>query len=120
MAGTILYFSEIIIITFTVNLNIFMKIIASSLLRVCWYASSMIVNTIANINMMLIRYVVPDTPGQQHSLLAGLDVNPLEGWDPAKVGDNYGINADTETDADAKGGHHREKVTKLWTFSVRP
>jgi len=31
-------------------------------------------------------YVVPDTPGQQHSLLAGLDVNPLEGWDPAKVG----------------------------------
>ena len=35
-------------------------------------------------NIML-RYVVPDTPGKQHSLLAGLDVNPLEGWDPAKV-----------------------------------
>ena len=99
MAGTILYFSEIIIITFTVNLNIFMKIIASSLLRVCWYASSMIVNTIANINMMLIRYVVPDTPGQQHSLLAGLDVNPLEGWDPAKVGDKYGSDADADADA---------------------
>ena len=32
-----------------------------------------------------LRYVVPDTPGKQHSLLAGLDVNPLEGWDPAKV-----------------------------------
>ena len=39
---------------------------------------------------MFIRYVVPDTPGQQHSLLAGLDVNPLEGWDPAKVGHNNG------------------------------
>ena len=33
----------------------------------------------------MLRYVVPDTPGKQHSLLAGLDVNPLEGWDPAKV-----------------------------------
>ena len=31
------------------------------------------------------RYVVPETPGQRHSVVAGLDVNPLEGWDPAKV-----------------------------------
>ena len=37
------------------------------------------------IKIISTRYVVPDTPGQQHSLLAGLDVNPLEGWDPAKV-----------------------------------
>ena len=43
----------------------------------------------------MLRYVVPDTPGKQHSLLAGLDVNPLEGWDPAKV--NH---------SDADGNHH--------------
>ena len=56
----------------------------------------MIVDTITKINMKFIRYVVPDTPGQQHSLLAGLDVNPLEGWDPAKVADR-----DADADADA-------------------
>ena len=60
----------------------------------------MTVITITTIIMMLIRYVVPDTPGQQHSLLAGLDVNPLEGWDPAKGGDGDGNDADIDADTD--------------------
>ena len=56
------------------------------------------------INLMFIRYVVPDTPGQQHSLLAGLDVNPLEGWDPAKVVDNYCSDADAQFKPTRWGG----------------
>ena len=70
-------------ITFTVNLNISEdhRIITITP-TVIMFVSLLFIE----INFILIRYVVPDTPGQQHSLLAGLDVNPLEGWDPAKVG----------------------------------
>lgn len=30
--------------------------------------------------------MVPDRPGLRHTLLAGLDINPLDSWDPQKVG----------------------------------
>ena len=29
--------------------------------------------------------MVPDRPGLRHTLLAGLDINPLDSWDPQKV-----------------------------------
>ena len=31
-------------------------------------------------------YVVPDTPSHHHTLLAGQEVNPLDGWDVDKLG----------------------------------
>ena len=56
---------------------------------------------------------MPDTPGQQHSLLAGLDVNPLEGWDPAKVHcscDGSDADADAESIKRKRKAHLRMYV----------